>query len=91
MTDPEIDRLFNNLYWDAPLRGSVYKHYKGGLYVVICSCLNESNKQQLIIYRDLATGNTWCRPVKEWDELVEIEGKKVQRFERQHHTLHVVL
>ena len=57
-----------------------YRHYKGGLYEVICSAILESDPSiTMIVYRS-ANGSIWTRPEKVFFENVEHEGKSVPRF-----------
>lgn len=57
-----------------------YRHYKGGLYEVICSAKLESDPSiTMIVYRS-ANGSIWTRPEKVFFENVEHEGKIVPRF-----------
>lgn len=57
-----------------------YRHYKGGLYEVICSAILESDPSiTMIVYRS-ANGSIWTRPEKVFFENVEHEGKIVPRF-----------
>ncbi len=87
MNEPELEERFRFLYYGAPLPGQVYRHYKGGLYVVIATCLRESDGEPTVVYRSLADGRTWSRPVKEWYEKVDVDGKIVDRFQEQPHRL----
>ena len=38
-----------------------YRHYKGGIYEVVCEALLESDHTPVIVYRDEA-GAVWVRP-----------------------------
>lgn len=54
--DDEIDQM--------KCRGKLYRHYKGGIYEVICEAFHteqERDMERLIIYRDL-NNNVWARP-----------------------------
>jgi hypothetical protein len=56
-----------------------YRHYKGGLYELVCEATLESDHTPMIIYR-AANGTIWCRPKSVFHELVEVDGKMVPRF-----------
>ncbi|MRW89479.1 DUF1653 domain-containing protein [Duganella sp. FT80W] len=56
-----------------------YQHYKGGLYELVCEATLESDLSPMIVYR-AANGTIWCRPRDVFFELVEVDGKQVQRF-----------
>lgn len=50
----------------------VYRHYKGGLYRVICRAWSESDGVEQVVYCPENGGHYWVRPLKEF----------VQKFER---------
>lgn len=56
-----------------------YRHYKGGLYELVCEATLESDLSTMIVYR-AANGSIWCRPATVFFELIEVDGVKVQRF-----------
>ena len=67
---------------DLPVIGSVWRHYKGELYVVQGTALLESNEQIAVIYisQNTRLPIPWCRTLKEWYETVTHGGEIVQRF-----------
>jgi hypothetical protein len=61
-----------------------YKHYKGKQYEVIGIARHSETLEELVVYRALYQvdgENLWVRPLKMFLEEVEIEGKKMPRFE----------
>lgn len=56
-----------------------FRHYKGGLYELVCEATLESDLSTMIVYR-AADGSVWCRPHAVFFELIEVDGVKVQRF-----------
>ena len=56
-----------------------YRHYKGGLYELVCEATLESDNSPMIVYR-AANGSVWIRPKDVFFELVEVEGQLVPRF-----------
>lgn len=50
----------------------LYRHYKGGLYRVICRAWTESDGVEQVVYCPENGGHYWVRPLSEF----------VQRFER---------
>jgi len=56
-----------------------FRHYKGGLYELVCEATLESDLSTMIVYRS-ANGSIWTRPKDVFFELVEVDGVKVQRF-----------
>ena len=65
-----------------PISLGVYRHYNGNLYVVVGFTKHSETTEDMVIYKALYSEcDTWVRPVSMWSELVEIEDKKVKRFE----------
>jgi hypothetical protein len=60
-----------------------YRHYKGGIYELVCEATMEADLTPLIVYR-AADGSIWCRPKAVFFELIEVDGVQVQRFEQMH-------
>jgi len=56
-----------------------YRHYKGGLYELVCEATLESDLTPMIVYR-AANGSIWIRPKDVFFQLIEVDGKTVQRF-----------
>ncbi|NGZ87978.1 DUF1653 domain-containing protein [Duganella aceris] len=56
-----------------------FRHYKGGLYELVCEATMESDLSSIIVYR-AADGSIWCRPKQVFFEIIEVDGVKVQRF-----------
>ena len=56
-----------------------YRHYKGGIYELVCEATMEADLTPLIIYR-AADGSIWCRPRSVFFEQIEVDGQLVQRF-----------
>lgn len=64
----------------APSAGQRFRHYKGGLYAVIEMATLEATYEPLVIYRAEKDGTVWARPLSQWLEEVEYEGRTVTRF-----------
>ena len=59
-----------------------YQHYKGGKYEVIGIAKYSETNEELVIYCDIKDDQKiWARPLAMFLEEVEIEGKKMPRFE----------
>jgi len=56
-----------------------YRHYKGGIYELVCEAMMEADHTPLIVYK-AANGSIWCRPRDVFFEMVDIDGRQVQRF-----------
>lgn len=57
-----------------------YRHYKGGIYEIVCEAILESDPTvTMMIYRS-HNGSIWARPKDVFFERVEVDGKTVPRF-----------
>jgi hypothetical protein len=56
-----------------------YKHYKGGIYELVCEAVFEADGTPMIVYR-AANGSTWVRTKEVFFEQVEVDGQMAQRF-----------
>lgn len=60
-----------------------YQHFKGGFYQVIALAKIEKTHEDVVVYETLydnPVSKVWIRPVTNFLEKVEINGKKVPRF-----------
>jgi hypothetical protein len=65
----------------APLPGQVWQHYKGGTYEIISCAKHTETEEILVIYRSVAFGTVYARPLTIWFDEIEISPKKkVSRF-----------
>lgn len=66
-----------------------YRHFKGGVYVVIGTATHSETGEELVIYHKEGSGlmvsdeerKLWARPAKMWNETVFRHGSEKQRFE----------
>ena len=59
-----------------------YRHFKGGEYEVIGTAKHGETQEELVVYRALyGDGGLWVRPKGMFIEKVEIDGKRMPRFE----------
>lgn len=56
-----------------------YRHYKGGIYELVCEATQEADLQPAIVYR-APDGSLWIRPKSVFFEMITVAGKVVQRF-----------
>jgi hypothetical protein len=56
-----------------------YRHYKGGLYELVCMATLEADLSEMVVYR-AADGSIWTRPKEVFFQLVEVAGQLVPRF-----------
>ena len=57
-----------------------YRHYKGGIYELVCEATLESDPDITMIVYQASNGTIWTRPASVFFELVEVGGDKVPRF-----------
>ncbi|RBA24519.1 DUF1653 domain-containing protein [Herminiimonas fonticola] len=57
-----------------------FRHYKGGIYDFVCAAKLESNPETVMIVYTAADGSFWTRPEEVFFEMIEHDGKTVQRF-----------
>jgi hypothetical protein len=64
-----------------------YRHFKGKLYEVIGIARHSETLEELVVYRGLFNSPEfgqdalWVRPLSMFLEEVEVDGKRVKRFE----------
>ncbi|GGC58928.1 hypothetical protein GCM10011396_02300 [Undibacterium terreum] len=56
-----------------------YRHYKGGIYELVCEATQESDLSPVIVYK-AHNGTIWTRPKDVFFEMIEVEGQRMQRF-----------
>ncbi|MBS4173481.1 DUF1653 domain-containing protein [Bacillus sp. FJAT-49736] len=61
--------------------GGVYKHFKGGEYVIFTAGMFENTMEPCIVYQSLDTGKLWIRTYEDFTGYKEINGERVKRFE----------
>ena len=60
--------------------GHTYRHYKGSLYRVLMIAVHTETMEPLVIYTDDA--HVWARPQKMFEEQIELDGVRIDRFTR---------
>jgi len=60
----------------APSR---YRHYKGGIYELVCEAVLEADHTPVMVYRG-QDGAVWVRPQAAFFDTVVIEGVATPRF-----------
>jgi hypothetical protein len=68
------------------IKTGIYRHYKGKLYEVIALVHHSETVEELVLYKALyetefGMDSLWVRPKKMFFETIEVDGKKVPRFE----------
>ena len=59
----------------------LYRHYKGGLYRVLCSVRHTETGETFVVYRAYRGRQTWVRPYEMFNETVRVNGVSKRRFE----------
>lgn len=57
-----------------------YRHYKGGIYEIVCEARFEPDPELMMMVYRAEDGTIWTRPRDVFFEMVEHEGKRVPRF-----------
>ena len=53
--------------------GKKYRHYKGNIYQIVALALHSETKEEMIVYKG-EKGETWTRPKRMWNEIVDDKG-----------------
>lgn len=56
-----------------------YRHYKGGLYELVCEAMLEADHTPVVVYRG-QDGVVWVRPRDAFFEKVTVDGVTMPRF-----------
>lgn len=63
------------------IRTGKYRHFKGGLYEVLCTAKHSETGEEMVVYRALyGEGAVWVRPASMWDEQITRDGETFARF-----------
>ncbi|SDP86487.1 DUF1653 domain-containing protein [Desulforhopalus singaporensis] len=66
----------------SDIKPGIYKHYKNKKYKVICQATHSETREEVIVYQCLyGDYSMWVRPKQMFTELIEVEGRKIPRFE----------
>ncbi|MES1982083.1 MAG: DUF1653 domain-containing protein [Pseudomonadota bacterium] len=57
-----------------------YRHYKGGIYEIVCEAFLEPDPEVIMVVYKAADGSIWTRRKDVFFEFVKHEGGTVQRF-----------
>jgi len=57
-----------------------YRHYKGGIYDIVCEARLEPEPDVIMMVYQAADGTIWTRRKDVFFEMVKHEGKTVPRF-----------
>lgn len=78
----KVKRKQNEFQEIAPPRYSIWKHYKGELYIVHDFVMRESDQEMMICYFGINSKlpYSWSRPFSEWNQVLKHNGEFVKRF-----------
>jgi hypothetical protein len=63
------------------MQPGLYRHYKGKDYVVLGVARHSETEEELVVYRpDYGDRGLWVRPLRMFNEEVEVGGRRVPRF-----------
>ena len=65
---------------DRLVEGATLRHYKGGLYTVMCRSTHTETGEEMVVYKRVSDGSEWVRPLHMFFDTVEYEGQTVKRF-----------
>jgi len=66
----------------SDIKPGIYKHYKNKSYKVICQATHSETREEVVVYQCLYGDHSmWVRPKIMFTELIEVEGRKIPRFE----------
>ncbi|MFH2063275.1 MAG: DUF1653 domain-containing protein [bacterium] len=66
----------------SSLKSGRYRHYKGHEYEVVGVARHSETLEEMVVYRALyGDGQIWVRPLEMFFEEVEVDGRKVPRFD----------
>ena len=66
---------------EMPAQFSLWRHYKGGLYVVLGMVWEPEATPDRVVYASVQHGFIWVRSLKAWHEEVDANGLKMHRFQ----------
>lgn len=63
------------------LKPGRYRHFKGNEYELLYVAKHSETLEDMVVYRALyGAHGIWVRPASMWNETVERDGKRIQRF-----------
>jgi hypothetical protein len=90
----DLDKYRRLVLSGAPEPGSVWRHYRGTLYLVLATALDEATLEPVVCYRQqvsfkaTADEAVWTRKLASWNDPVpdppDAEGGPARRFELVH-------
>lgn len=67
---------------DTEIKPGRYRHYKGNEYLVLYTATHSETREKMVVYQALyGEGGIWVRPAQMWNETIEIDERRLKRFE----------
>ncbi len=60
--------------------GAIYRHYKGGRYLVLNIAKHTETGEDMVVYENIDNHLIWTRPISMWNNIIDKE-KNIKRFE----------
>lgn len=61
--------------------GGLYQHYKGNMYKVLEIAKHSETLEDMVVYKAMyGEGVVWIRPLSMFEEIIEKDGKMIERF-----------
>ncbi len=79
LSESELKDLAQQQATGGPQPGEIYRHYKGGLYTVVCMSIKEDTLELLVTYHSNKKRTIWTRTVANFCE--DVNGRP--RFQRE--------
>lgn len=62
-------------------KNQIYKHFKGGLYLVLDVVYSATHNEPYVLYKEYRTrSEKWIRKLTEFEEMVDFGSSKIPRF-----------
>ena len=63
------------------LQKGIYQHFKGEQYRILELAKHSETNEDMVVYQALyGERGIWVRPLAMFDEVIERDGKRIQRF-----------
>ncbi len=72
---------------DVVVINALYKHYKGGIYRVLLTAVNEVNGEPVVAYVDAKTGMMYVRPLEAFLGNTEDGERRFDRLVKSKYTI----
>jgi cyclomaltodextrinase len=77
-----VVRDIRNVMESKNIKLGKYRHYKGKEYKVIGIAKHSETLEDLVVYKALyGERDLWVRPLKMFMEEIEVDGRKIPRFQ----------